>query len=169
MGRRRLPTPEKYCERCGVRLERRPLASGYEEPLYWFNKRKYCSVTCSNAAIAEKKLQSPVLTEKNGRQRARKMKPPAPCNVCGKGGRTWVHHKDENPLNNSPENLVRLCMSCHVKQHRTRASCVVCGMPMKAKGLCQHHYTIYRYAERRGKELPEALRLALERQTELNA
>lgn len=108
MGRRKLPTPEKYCERCGIRLVRRPLASGYKEPLDFFKKRKYCSVDCANKALAKEKMKLPPSTAKNGRQRARNMVPDAPCAICGKSGRTWVHHKDENPLNNSPENFNKI-------------------------------------------------------------
>ena len=51
----------------GIRLVRRPLASGYEEPLDFFNKRKYCSVNCANKAIAKEKMKLPPSTVKNGR------------------------------------------------------------------------------------------------------
>ena len=154
MGRRKLPTPEKYCERCGKRLERRPLSSGYEEPLYWFNKKKYCSVECANKAIAEKKLERPVPSAKQGRVRARNATGPAPCAICGREGYTEVHHKDENPFNNSPENLVRLCKSCHAKQHRKKSSCVVCGEPMKGHGLCSKHWQAWRKSLARGWDTP---------------
>jgi predicted nucleic acid-binding Zn ribbon protein len=29
-----------------------------------------------------------------------------------------VHHRDENPLNNAPENLITLCHRCHKLVHR---------------------------------------------------
>jgi hypothetical protein len=29
-----------------------------------------------------------------------------------------THHIDENPWNNAPSNLERLCRSCHIEHHR---------------------------------------------------
>ena len=51
-----------------------------------------------------------------------------------------VHHKDGNPQNNDPLNLMRLCRSCHLKQHRGRKSCSICGKPVKGLGFCEKHY-----------------------------
>lgn len=43
----------------------------------------------------------------------------AQCEKCGKAyGTLDVHHKDKNRLNNSEENLITLCRSCHMKEHR---------------------------------------------------
>lgn len=145
-----MPTPEKYCEYCGKKLERRPLSNGYEEPLYWFNKRKYCSIVCANRANHAKDISLPVKNAKTSRRRARDMMPFAPCAICGKIGYTEVHHKDKNPMNNSLENLVRLCKSCHAKQHRERRLCVVCGMPAKGHGLCAKHWQAWRKSIKRG-------------------
>ena len=164
MGRKRLPTPEKYCEHCGKLLVRWPLKSGYEEPLYWFNKRKYCSLSCANEAQRLNKLSIPTENPKTSRRRARDSMPKSNCEICGKSGYTEVHHKDKNPLNNSPENLIRLCKSCHAKQHRQRALCCVCGVPAKAKSLCTKHYQQYRKCIKSGKELPKSLKEALEAQ-----
>ena len=164
MGRKKLPTPEKYCENCGKKLERRPLASGYEEPLYFFNQRKYCSVDCANKATAKKKLEKKTTNPKTSRARARASVADAPCSICGKVGYTEVHHRDENPLNNSPENLQRLCKSCHAKQHRTRSLCAVCGKPAKAKKLCTKHYQQYRKALKNNTKIPEDITKALEKQ-----
>lgn len=150
MGRKKLPTPEKYCEVCGRRLERRLLKSGYEEPLYWFNKRKYCSLKCCAVARSRRAMGKPPMSEKTGRQRARRMIPSTSCAICGKNGYTEVHHKDKNPLNNSPENLVRLCKSCHSKQHHTKNLCVVCGLPAKGHHLCAKHWQAWRKSNKRG-------------------
>lgn len=35
---------------------------------------------------------------------------------CGKKA-TDIHHIDGNSKNNDPENLVKLCRSCHIKKH----------------------------------------------------
>lgn len=39
------------------------------------------------------------------------------CQLCGKERSTDVHHIDWNKLNNSVENLITLCRSCHAKHH----------------------------------------------------
>ena len=39
------------------------------------------------------------------------------CAVCGTKGVTEAHHKDMNWRNNSPENLIELCINCHNKAH----------------------------------------------------
>ena len=51
-----------------------------------------------------------------------------------------VHHKDGNPENNSPENLRRLCRSCHLKAHRQAKHCSICGATVKGYGYCNRHY-----------------------------
>lgn len=42
--------------------------------------------------------------------------PDAVCSACG-GVYEHVHHKDENPQNNSLSNLEPLCASCHHRHH----------------------------------------------------
>lgn len=43
---------------------------------------------------------------------------PAPaCSGCG-ATRAERHHIDQNPLNNSPENVAILCRKCHKAAHR---------------------------------------------------
>jgi hypothetical protein len=41
----------------------------------------------------------------------------AVCEHCGSDKHTVVHHKDENRKNANPDNLIRLCRSCHAKEH----------------------------------------------------
>ena len=36
-----------------------------------------------------------------------------PCKYCGKIGEK--HHKDSNPLNNNPKNVMWICRRCHMK------------------------------------------------------
>lgn len=55
-----------------------------------------------------------------------------------------VHHKDHNHRNNSPENLERICRRCHVREHRPRGCCVICGKPQKGVGYCDKHYQRFR-------------------------
>lgn len=39
------------------------------------------------------------------------------CQWCDQPGE-HIHHRDENPFNNDPENLVTLCLECHGREHR---------------------------------------------------
>lgn len=47
------------------------------------------------------------------------------CPDCGRGveavARFDVHHKDENPLNGHPNNLVAVCRRCHGWRHGTKS------------------------------------------------
>ena len=52
-------------------------------------------------------------------RRARMICPPGPCVKCS-ASKAEVHHKNEDWKDNRPENLERLCRSCHMKEHRTR-------------------------------------------------
>ena len=58
-------------------------------------------------------------TPQAGRLRAEKLYPLGPCERCDQLG-TLRHHRDENPLNNEPENVEILCHRCHAKAHGLR-------------------------------------------------
>jgi hypothetical protein len=51
-----------------------------------------------------------------------------------------VHHRNEDWQDNSPDNLERICRSCHNLAHDRKGSCTVCGSPQKGLGLCDMHY-----------------------------
>jgi len=34
----------------------------------------------------------------------------------------------------------QICRSCHMKQHRQKASCTLCDKPAKGLGYCVKHY-----------------------------
>lgn len=40
------------------------------------------------------------------------------CVVCGETEGLEIHHRDENPLNNHPMNLIPLCHAHHRQAHR---------------------------------------------------
>ena len=164
MGRPRKIFLDKYCEVCGKKLERRRWSNGALESTTCFEKRKFCSVACSGKWASKTRLSIPVSSPKSSRRRARNAVPPAPCLICGKTGYTEVHHKDENPMNNSPDNLVRLCKSCHARQHRHRASCVVCGLPAKGHGLCTKHWQAWSKSMKRGwdTDYTKSIKMAME-------
>jgi len=56
-----------------------------------------------------------------GRHRAQAIYKLRPCEQCGvDGGKRLIHrhHKDGDPLNNSPENIAFLCTRCHAEAHK---------------------------------------------------
>lgn len=54
--------------------------------------------------------------ERSARQRAQRMYPLKPCEVCG-SEKSERHHFDENPYNNEPENIRFLCRKHHKHVH----------------------------------------------------
>ena len=135
------PTPLKFCMSCGLKLERRPLKNkGRElEALLHFSRRKFCSRVCMAAGFRGR--WRPVVQSQEGRYRARTIIQKVSCADCGKRVRLDVHHINENPLDNSRENLGVLCRSCHSKRHRPARLCDVlgCGRKHKGHGLCDMH------------------------------
>ena len=133
------PTPLRFCQHCGSKLERKRLPNGDLEYLIHFNRRKFCDLGCSAKASSERpKTSDPSWS--TAHYHARKLCPPGPCAKCGSTGPTDVHHKDEDWQNNSPTNLERLCRSCHMQGHSQPTPCSVCGLPQKGLGLCEKHY-----------------------------
>lgn len=72
-------------------------------------------------------------------RKARMICPPGPCEVCG-AANAEVHHKNEDWKDHRPENLQRLCRSCHMKAHRSGKKCMLCDRPHKGLGYCEMHY-----------------------------
>lgn len=138
MPAHRKPTPEMYCESCGKRLERKRLPNGDLEYLIHFTRRKFCDLACF-ARSRTGLFQNGVLPAE-GRYRARTLTEKRSCEQCGSTGNLDVHHRDQDPLNNSAENRQVLCRSCHLKTHNPRGSCSVCGKPQKGLGYCDKHY-----------------------------
>lgn len=132
------PTPVRHCEQCGKQLERKRLPNGDLEYLIHFNSRKYCDRSCMAKAFDSR--HSVEVGWSAAHSVARSLVPKGPCNRCGKPQARDVHHKDGNHLNNSLENLERICRSCHNREHKQKGSCVICGKPMKGLGYCEKHY-----------------------------
>lgn len=136
------PTPEKYGAFCGKKLERKRYC-GRLEDLTAFKRRKYCNQKCMSKAFVKKKATNQKY--RPAHQSARRIVEmelrPQRCEICGvTGERLDVHHLDGNYHNNSSANLMLVCRSCHLKQHRQRGVCSICGKPMKALGYCDKHY-----------------------------
>ena len=84
---------------------------------------KFCSVQCSNAARAVGGSSHSWLRAL-ARREAQKigvLTEASVCAACKKplGMAGHIHHCDENPYNNSYENLTVLCPKCHIAHHNT--------------------------------------------------
>ena len=137
------PTPDNYCAYCGKKMERKRI-NGRLEDLGAFKRRKYCDRMCMRKAFVKKDAS----LQENGQahQSAKKIgyligNRERVCEICGSTRSIDVHHKDHDFHNNSPENLMVLCRSCHMKIHRKpKEACVICGKPTKGHGYCNAHY-----------------------------
>lgn len=142
MPRPRKQEPEKYCQFCGKRLQRR-IINGRLEDLGSFVRRKNCDVVCMAKGMKKEKV-----TKSAYHQRAKKYRTKM-CEKCKSTKQLSVHHKDEDYTNNAPANLMTLCASCHLKLHwangktmpkKPKIFCTVCGKKAEARGFCMNHY-----------------------------
>jgi 5-methylcytosine-specific restriction endonuclease McrA len=111
MGQPKKKDPVKYCERCGVKLERARI-NGRLEDRNVFLRRKYCSLTCANSKPDSTSKQTYLW-------RARKLRKDH-CEACGTKKSLQAHHIDQNQKNNAPENIETLCKHCHDFWHATQ-------------------------------------------------
>ena len=126
---------KRYCAYCGKLLVRKSSPCGAKEAWKQFLSRKHCNNTCRGL---HDRQRPPMKSASH--YRARVLKPEGPCESCGSGEKTQVHHVDGDPFNNSIDNLQRLCLSCHGKT-RGANECRVCGKnSIQGYGLCSKHY-----------------------------
>lgn len=121
----------KFCPQCGVDFE------------YSSSRREYCTRTCSDAAHSRRMVGAGNSHYKDGTSYAswfRRMRPLIAerdqhlCRVCmqpdkpypvTRAGKTAmrssmvVHHINEDPRDNLPENLILLCKTCHAVHHKS--------------------------------------------------
>jgi hypothetical protein len=114
---KRKPDAVKNCLSCGKPLKRKKYGNALEKAGQ-FRERKYCDPQCKGASNV---LEEPTLAAVRTRNRkvvamARAEK----CRDCGATEDLCLHHEDENPENNSPENLTTLCRACHLREHQRR-------------------------------------------------
>lgn len=136
MSRTRVLPPQS-CAECGRTLERKRY-NGRLEDSGVFLRRKFCDQRCMAANFDGRPVKEDSTTG-TAHWHSRKSIPPGPCWHCGKSNASDVHHLDWNWRNNSPENLARLCRSCHQLAHSKRGTCRICGEPQKGRGLCNKH------------------------------
>lgn len=146
MGRKMKLDPLKHCKACGAVLRRKRMPSGQIEDMGSFLRRLYCNQACMAKGMEGMKVVSPQNSRKQSRKSCR-----GQCEQCGRprqSGRLYVHHIDENPLNNEPSNLKTLCGSCHRLEHTRKSKgtplplrlCAYCTSPARKRGMCQKHY-----------------------------
>lgn len=107
----RKPDPEKYCEHCGILLQRK-VFSGVLESMNTFLRRRYCSLTCANSKRGP-------LTKHGYSWRARKFLKKA-CESCGATTSLIAHHVDQDKSHNTQANIQTLCKFCHDFWHATQ-------------------------------------------------
>lgn len=136
----------KPCKHCGKELLRKRY-NGTLEDRGRFRHRIYCDIQCFGADQAGIRVHTP----SNSRYHASRLAEPS-CEHCGRprtSTRMYVHHKDDDPLNNTPDNLITLCGSCHRRWHSSgytdngtkKKPCELCTNPSYRGGLCSTHLT----------------------------
>lgn len=96
--------PEKSCERCSCRIERKRF-NGRLEDLGVFKRRKYCSIKCASTRVRPSHWET-----YHWRARAHRK---SQCEACGSTEQLHAHHVDGKPENNDPSNIQTLCVWCH--------------------------------------------------------
>jgi hypothetical protein len=85
-----------------------------------------------------------IIAKNSGHKAAQRRFKAEVCLLCGVKKRLQRHHKDQNPTNNSPNNIMILCQTCHTQIHmidgtwgRKRTlknkECPVCGEDFRPK------------------------------------
>ena len=142
MPRQRKPTPERYCQSCGERLERK-IINGRLEDLAQFIRRKNCNVLCMAKGMVKQKVDR-TMYHKRARVYLK-----SNCEQCQTTENLAVHHRNGDITDNAPANLMTLCSSCHLKLHwqngktipkRQKKPCTICGKPAEGRGYCMNHY-----------------------------
>ena len=126
-------------------MPRKRFENGRLEDFGVFQKRKYCNAKCMGKAklFADNNHKQTYRAAHNTSKQVMEtiIKAPYRCAICGEEHKKLdVHHIDGNFNNNTPENLIYLCRSCHLKQHHKKAKCIICGKDAKGHGYCNKHY-----------------------------
>lgn len=130
------------CQSCRKPLVAKRFSSGRKESPSMLSKRKYCDRECM-AAGQEKEICSSLSHSRAKANATIKGR----CENCQAVRNLQVHHKDENPQNNAPSNLMTLCRSCHSLFHSPnndpttgqRLPCLHCDKPSVKSRLCNTH------------------------------
>jgi hypothetical protein len=134
----------KYCKCCNELLKRE-IYKNKPESMANFLVRKFCSKKCR---ILIKSLPRKKTNKRASNQHAQYiLRSVKECEGCGKINTLLdVHHIDGNDFNNTINNIIKLCRSCHSKQHRTVKKCIICDNRHNDHGYCTtHSYRVRKY------------------------
>lgn len=115
----------KQCPQClqsfGPPHQASPDALKRAKGRYQFKAKTFCTPECqilASGLFAPRDPSVPFLTRSHASQYASRHCPKGPCVRCGETRQSEVHHhKNRDYLDNSPENLERLCLWCHRHEH----------------------------------------------------
>lgn len=151
------------CPRCGAKIT---IKEG--ESTGNFRNRRFCNVRCAYESRRKDPGEPSKLSrERSARHVAAEAKSDvAECEMCGSTKRLHVHHRDENPLNNALDNLLKVCVRCHMRIHGPhwsddglrRRSCTHpgCEKPRYRTYLCRHHHYLLHEKEKMRRQYRES-------------
>ena len=112
---------DKYCKYCGDKLERKRF-NGRLEDFKVFSNRQYCNRECMKKDYL--KIGKHNQSYSNAHATARKINElilhKDVCEICGSKTNLDIHHIDGDWQNNSLDNLMCLCRSCHTKYEKNK-------------------------------------------------
>ena len=112
---------DKYCKYCGNKLERKRF-NGRLEDFKVFSNRQYCNRECMKKDYL--KIGKHNQSYSNAHATARKINElilhKDVCEICGSKINLDIHHIDGDWQNNSLDNLMCLCRSCHTKYEKNK-------------------------------------------------
>jgi hypothetical protein len=113
-----------YCKYCNKLLIRKRFDNGRLEDFGVFKRRLYCDRECMKRNFL--KIGNNNQTYRNAHQTAKTINKlilkKDSCEICGSIKNLDIHHKDHNWKNNNLDNLICLCRSCHMKEHRSNGN-----------------------------------------------
>ena len=98
----------KFCNNCFAKGKRNP---NYNKKHSEDTKKKI-GLNSGKSRLGKKRKGNIAETDARGRERAERWFNLKPCEICG-SNKSERHHKDNNPRNNNPENIMFVCRKHH--------------------------------------------------------
>lgn len=113
------------CRSCRKPLTQKRFSNGVLESPSMLKRRKYCDRSCMGRGLRKSVNE---LTRSGLLVRARRHLKSA-CEHCGSTTKLGIHHKNRNWRDNSIDNLMTLCASCHTSLHHETGEIVARAKP----------------------------------------